>query len=1211
MKKRLGGIHYPREKVRKLLLMTKISIVLMLFCLQIQANVFSQQTRLSMKLGNVSIKQLFLEIEKATNLSFVYDTKIVDRLGNVDVNFTNEEIGRILDYCFTGKGVEYSFVDDHVIIRKGDPVSLEQQVEKRKITGVVKDRQGTPLPGVTILIKGTQTGVATDIDGQFSLTTPIAGNLTLTVSFIGMKTKEVTVTGNQPLDITMDEDKQVMDEVVVTGYQKIDRKLFTGSASKVDVKETLLQGVPDLTRSLQGQVAGVQVNNVSGTFGAAPVVTIRGNSSINGTNKPLWVVDGVILEDLVQASAQELTSGNLATLLTSGVAGLNPDDIESMEILKDVSATSLYGAQAMNGVIVITTKSGRKGKVNVNYSGSVSLRPKPSYSDFDIMSSDDEMSVYKELEGKGWLSMTTVAKSENFGAMGKMFDEIYKGNINWGPNGRLNEDFLSKYANANTDWFDVLFTNSVTHQHSFSFSGGGEKSAFYASLSYFKDNGQTVADKVARYTATLRGKFDITKNFNVGVKLAANLRDQTVPGTNNRSFNAITGEFSRDFDINPYSFALNTSRSMRAYDDNGDYEYFRRNYAPFNILYELGHNQVDIRVQDLSAQVDLEWEVIKGLTLRGTGSMRRATTLREHKIHETANQAEAYRAAGTQDIMNANKFLFRDPLKPLENPYSILPEGGFYNTIHDNLSHYYFRGVFDYSPAIGDDHSLNLFGGFEVNYANRDNRAQDGWGIVYDRGGVVVSSPDLSRYLSTNGMSYFSFDEMRDRRASFFVNGAYSYMGKYIMNVGFRRDGSNQLGKSKSARYLPSWNISGAWNMQTEPFMQGVSHIFSQLKPKISYGYNGIMGPSTSASLSVYARQTVRPQDNETYNSIEALANDDLTWEKMYELNAGLEFGLFSNRVMVDFAYYNRKSVDLIDWVVTSGIGGFARKFGNIGDMKSHGFEMSLNTVNIKQSDFEWSMNLNVNFHKSEITRLNDYSRISDAVANTGTALLGYPQRGLFSVKFAGLDNQGIPTFYDAQNRVVYDMDLQGRNDITKILKYEGPIEPKGYGGWTNRFQYRGVEFSFGLVYKYGNVIRLDDAFAPYYNDFSAFTKELKNRWMFSGDEKKTNIPAILDKRTFDKIESYQTYEMYNKSTERVAKGDFIRLKDITLRYTFPDRILKHSFMNTASVSFQANNLWLIWSDKALNGIDPEFYSSGGVSLPVSRLYTFSVNIGF
>ncbi len=1166
--------------------------------------------KLSLEHTNAKLSKVFKDIEKQTNYKFFYNNDVVNLDQTVTIKAYDEALGIVLDRLF-GETYDYTLENNLIVL------SLKKQAPESKklvtIKGIVKDDLGDPLPRATVAEKGTTHKTMTDLEGRFTLKVSGGKSVTLVVSFIGMGSKEVKVDPSKGGEITivMEEGNTALSEVIVTGYQKVDRKLFTGSAAVVNAEETLLDGIPDVTRSLQGQVAGVSVSNVSGTFGATPQITIRGNSSIHGTNKPLWVVDGVILEDLINVSAEDLTSGNLSTLLSSGVAGLNPDDIETFQVLKDVSATSLYGAQAMNGVIVITTKSGTSDKLNINYTGSVTMRQRPDYSSFDIMNSADEVSIYKELVRKGWVGITSVAGAKKYGVLGKMYDEITKKNLEWGPNGLYNEEFLSKYARANTDWFDVLFNNSITQQHSLSVQAGGKKSRYYASLGYYHDTGQSIADRVSKFNASLKGDFKITDNFNIGAKLTTNIRDQKVPGTNDRQFDPTTGAFSRLFDINPFSYALNTARSMRPYDDEGNLEYFRNEYAPFNIINEVNHNYVLMSVHDIATQVDLQYKIPQyKLTFNATGSLRWANTLQEHLIHEKSNQAESYRADYTETITKSNKLLFKDPQRPGSNPYSILPEGGFYNTDENNLRHLYGRFVAEWNPSFVDTHVFNILLGGEINYANRYNRWNEGWGYIYDQGGVVVMHNELMRYLNSQGRKIFGYTELRDRRASAFTNVAYSYLGKYVFNAGFRYDGSNQLGSSPTARYLPSWNVSGAWNLKEEPFLRGVTWV-SSIRPKVSYGYNGIMGPVASAALKVYAEQTMRPSHNETSNYIQSLPDNSLTWEKMYELNLGLEYAFLSHRISGEIAYYNRKSIDLIDLLYTSGIGGQRIKIGNIGDMKAHGIEFTLNTTNITTKDFTWSTGLNINFHTSEITKLQQTSRIGDAISNLGAPILGYPQRGLFSVRFAGLDSKGIPTFYDKDDNIVYDINLQSRTDLSKLLKYEGPLEAKSYGGLTNSFRYKAVTLSFGLVYRWGNVIRLDDAFYSQYDDYSAFSKELKNRWVLPGDETKTTIPALLDVRTYEKMGFNNTYQLYNKSTERVAKGDFIRLKDISLSYTLPTGLTQKFGCNNLRLSLQATNLWLIYADKKLKGMDPEFFASGGVSLPIPKMYTFTVNASF
>ncbi len=1191
--------------------MKNFILLFFVFSLNVNANILSQ-ARVSLELTDVSIKTLINEIESQTELGFLYNLNEIKGVDRISVEAYQETVREVLDRVLENTGLTYE-LDRNVIVIKPNPTpKLILQDGKRRLIGTIVNDTKESLPGVSVVVKGTSNGVSTDFDGNFSLEIPDSGNVTLLISFIGMEPQEIGITNQERLDIVMSGSSEQLNEVVVTtGYQKIDRKLFTGSAQKLLSEDIKLEGSPDITSSLQGKATGVQVSNVSSTFGAAPVITIRGNSSINGNNKPLWVVDGVELEDLVQVSADDLTSGNLSTLLSSGVAGLNPEDIADFQILKDVSATALYGAKAMNGVIVITTKQGKEGKLTVNYSGSVSIKDKPQYANFDIMDSGSEMSVYRQLSDYGWVDMTTVARAENYGALGKMYDGINNGTVAWGPNGGLNEDFLEPYGRANTDWFDHLFKKGITQQHSFSLSGGTKNSSYYASMSYYNDSGYTIADNVDKYTAALRLQFKPTDKLSVGIKLSANVRDQKVPGTKNRSFDAMTGEYTRDFDINPFSYALNASRSMRAYDEKGDLEYFRRSFAPFNIIHELRNNYVDVEVKDITFQTDLEYALTKQLNVRSTFQMRRASTERKHQIHETSNQAEAYRANGTQSIIDANKLLFKNPAYPNSNAYSILPEGGFLNVSNDRLSHYYIRNTIEWSPRIGDDHIMNVFLGNEVNITDRESFDDDIWGISYDKGSVVSTHPDLQRYLNSLGQGNFPSDMSKDRRASVFTTAAYTYQGKYIVNGSFRYDGSNQLGKSRSARFLPSWTVSGAWNLHAESFMEENVSFVDHLKTKASYGFNGIMGPNTSAALAMYSSQTLRPSDNETYYYISDLDNEDLTWEKMYELNLGIDFALFKNKLSGEIGYYKRNSVDLIDVVSTPGVGGRQLKYGNVGDMESHGWEFMLNTSNVKTKDFSWSTSFNWNNHTSEITKLENNAMISEAISNIGAPLKGYSHRSLFSVRFAGLDSKGIPTFYGKNDEVVYDLNLQNRDDITSVLKYEGSLSPKFYGGLTNNFKYKNFGLNIGIVYKWGNVIRLDDAFEARYTDYDSFSKELANRWMVPGDEAYTNIPAILDRRSQDVLGGDNAYDLYNKSTERVAKGDFIRLKDVTLSYRLSSNVLDKINIKSGSLSFQATNLWLMYSDDKLNGIDPEFYSSGGVSMPISRMYTFTLNLGF
>ncbi len=1083
---------------------------------------------------------------------------------------------------------------------------------QRSVTGNVKDNLGESLPGVAVNIEHTTTGTVTDLDGNFRL--QATDGETLIFSMVGMETARLVVSANQNWSLTLKESTALLDEVVVTGFQEVDRKLFTGSSQNVKMSDIKIAGVADASRSLEGRVAGVSVDNVSGSFGTAPKIRIRGNTSINGNNQPLFVVDGVILEDLANVNTEDLISGNANTLVSSSVANLNPDDIESFQVLKDASATAIYGARAANGVIVITTKRGQSGALRVNYSGNFSAKLRPSYNNFFLLNSAQEMSVYRELVDKGLIDISTSVRAQNFGAMGKMFKLIADHEIPWGPGGSINNEFLNQYENANTDWFDVLFNDvGLQQQHSLSFTAGTEKSNSYYSISYLSDQGQTIADKVQRFTGTTRNTFFISDKFTFGLKLAASFREQEAPGTRNREFDPLTGRYSRDFDINPFSYSLNTARSIRPFDENGDPEFFRRNFAPFNIMEELKYNFIDITVVDVSVQADFEVRPTDNLTIKGVLQGRYANTVSDHKVHERSNQAEAFRANDTQFIQDANNLLFRDPDNPGLNPQVVLPVGGFNYIDQNDLINFFSRISVEWSKTLNTVHEINILAGEEIRFTNRSTTQSTGLGVVFESGGVVVTDPNIIKFFNLQNIDYFSIGEERDRFVGLFFNGGYAYKSRYIGNFTVRYDGSNQLGASSSARYLPTWNVSGAWNMHNEPFFRnmGFFNNFEYLKIRSTYGISGNLPPEASAILNLQADVTVRPTDIEPFLQIFDLTNTELTWEKLKEFNVGVDFGLKGSRLDVSFDFYMRDAFDLIGVVQTSGIGGQGLKVGNFADMESIGFEAQVSSKLVDTGGFNWRMDFNVGYNRDEITRLDFGPRIADALSQNGAAVLGGPRRGIFSSKFAGLNAKGIPEYFDENGERVFSYDLQERENLTSTLEFEGPAEPRLFGGLNNVFTYGNFSLSALISYKWDYKIRLNDAFFASYTDFDGLPGDLANRWAVPGDEELTNIPVILDRGVAQtNSDIILGYDLYNKSGLRVANGDYIRLKAVRLSYLVPASFTNHIGLSSATISLEGQNLALLYSDGALNGQDPEFFRSGGVSLPQPRQITFSLNIG-
>lgn len=1081
---------------------------------------------------------------------------------------------------------------------------------QRTIRGEVRDQGGKPLSGASVIIKGTSQGVSTDSEGKFTLQVPTGA--VLQIRLLGYEGQDVTVGTRDFISVNMKATSTVLDDVVVTGYQVVSKRQFTGASTKINTEDVRRDGIADVSRMLEGQVAGVSVQNVSGTFGAAPKIRVRGATSISGDNKPLWVVDGMILEDIVNISNEQLSTGDPATLIGSSVAGLNPDDIESFEILKDAAATSLYGARAMNGVIVITTKKGRVGTPLVSYTGNFSTYLKPSYSEFNIMNSHDQMSMYAEMQRKGWLNYGQTSRFANGGVFVKMADLINQYNESNGQFGLKNDPasrraFLERYANANTDWFDVLFDNSLMQEHALSVSMGTEKGQLYVSTSYLNDNGWSKADAVQRYTGNVRATFTPSKRLNFGIIAQGSIRDQNAPGTLGRTSNQVTGSFDRDFDINPFNYALNTSRVLTAFDEKGDLEYFRRNFAPFNILNELEYNNIKLNFIDFKMQGDLRYNILNNLKFSFEGAYRYAVTNQEHNIHENSNMPNAYRADADATIRESNRFLYRDPDNPEAEPIVILPYGGFYNTDDVNMVSYNLRNSLDYNVKLAEDHKLNSYAFMELRSADRKFKVFNGYGYQFDKGGVPYVDPKFLKMMVEANANYFEMSKRKERFLAYGLNSRYTFKDRYNVAGTVRYDGSNLMGRTNTARWLPTWNLSASWNIDGEEFFQRQSFI-NTATLRASYGLTASSGPATNSSVVLRNRAANRPYltERESVIGIANVENSELTWEKMYKANIGFDMAMWNNRLTLTMDYYDHDSYDLIGRIRTGGIDGEALKLANYADMEAYGIEGTLGVKLLNKSDWKWDTQFNFGYNKAKITNLRNEPNIWSLVNTDGGAMVGYPQRGLFSLDYKGLDQkQGMPKFINEKGEESPDVFLQDLN--TSHLVYEGSIDPLLTGGFFNGFQYKNIRLTALVTFSTGNVVRLRPAFRSSYTELDATPDEFLNRWLMYGDDAE---PSILDRRENSDIIGSYPYNNYNYSTRRVAKGDFIRLKQVMLSYNLPQNLLKTSTLKSASLSLVANNLWLIYSDKDLNGQDPEFFGSGGVAMPIPRQFTLSLKLG-
>lgn len=1096
------------------------------------------------------------------------------------------------------------------------------------VSGKVVDSASKPISGVSVVVKGTKNGTSTNSAGEFELS-GVASNATLIISNVGFEPRQVKATAGKALNITLNPDASTLTDVVVTGFQRINRKNFTGSAATIKADDVRQSGVIDPSRMLEGRVAGVSVQNVSSTFGSAPKIRIRGATSLNGDNKPLWVVDGVVLEDIINISNDQLSSGDPTTLLGSSVAGINSNDIESFDILKDAAATALYGARAMNGVVVITTKKGRSGKSNISYTGNFTTQLKPMYAEYNIMNSAQQMSVLGELERKGILS-SDILSGSNFGVYGKMFDYINtpdaNGNFRLQNTPEAKSAFLKKYGTVNTDWFDLLFKNSLVQEHSLSISSGTDKSQSFFSTSFYGDNGWTIADNVKRYTLNFRNNYNLSNKLSVGFLTTGSVRQQKAPGAIGRVSNPVNGQYERNFDINPFSYALNTSRTLTAFDDNGDREYFRRNFAPFNIFTELENNRLNINVIDLKLQGEVGYKFSKSLRYDFIGALRYVKSTREHEITENSNMANAYRAADNATMREANQFLYDNPDDDEVEKQIVLPYGGFYNRTEDQLINFDFRNSLNYVNTFSDKHTVNILLGQQIKYADRQNFSNTGYGYQYDNGGVPFVDYRILKQTIESSFPYYGMSKDFDRFAAFYLNGQYTYKKLFNLYGTVRYDGSNKLGSSPKARWLPTWSFGGSLNIEEFQFMQNVRQV-QYIKLRGSYGLTASLGPATNSDIVLRSAITNRtiPTDRESVIILANLENSELTWEKNKQGNIGIDAGLFGGRVNLAIDRYFRKSFDLISVIRTPGIGGEAYKAANYATLSSNGWDFVIGGTIIKKKNWSWRANFTFGSNTTLITNAKNEPIIFNLIQAQGGNNEGYPVNALFSIPFAGLNpTTGVPQFVVGQyatkdpNDPNYLKDSIGpdvyfQDQIVKFLKFEGQVDPKYTGGISNTFTYKDFSFSFFITYQGGNKIRLYPAFRSGYSDFDAMPREFVDRWVMPGDEGTTKVPSILDiyQAYLTNGEGREPYNTYNYSSERIASGAFMRLKTVSLTYNVKPATLKKWGMNGFSVTLVSNNPWLIYSDKKLKGQDPEFFNTGGVAQPIQKQFVLSLKASF
>lgn len=721
------------------------------------------------------------------------------------------------------------------------------------------------------------------------------------------------------------------------------------------------------------------------------------------------------------------------------------------------------------------------------------------------------------------------------------------------------------------------------------------------------DPGWTEQSKVQRYTYSINANYNLSKKVTLNLIGNTSYRKQRAPGTTTQKGDAVSGAVSRDFDINPYSYAINTSRAL---DPN---VFYTSSYAPFNIHHELANNFMDFDVLDMKVQAELKYKPITKVELAVLGAYKFSNTVQNHQVRDNSNFAMAYRAMDDATIRDANPWLYQDPDQTNSKKFSVLEKGGFQRETKYKMNSWDFRATASYNDVYNDDHIVNFYGGMEVNNTDRFRTHFDAVGVQYQLDMLGSYDYHYFKQLSEEGGHYFTLNNTYGRDVSFFGTANYSWKGRYSANLTTRYEGSNRLGKARSARWLPTWNVSGAWNAHEEPWFRKVfNNTLTHATIRASYSLTGDKPAVANSQVILKSVNPWRPfsSDQESALEVSDFANPELTYEKKHEFNIGTDLGFLDNRINVTFDWYTRNNYDLLGPRTTNGTKGTITEFANIASMKSHGEELGISTKNIMTKDFQWNTDFIFSHVKTKVTKLDNRSQIFDMISGVGFTRKGDPYRALYSMDFKGLNENGIPTFINEKGELTTS-EIEFQSRVLDYLVYEGPTDPTVTGSLGNTFSYKGWHLNVFATYAFGNKVRLDPAFKSSYSDLSSMPKDFKNRWTVSGDERRTSIPAIADLRTLQNdLRLANAYNAYNFSTDRVAKGDFIRMKEISVSYDFPHAWVNALSLNTLNLKLQATNLFLIYSDKKLNGQDPEFFNAGGVAVPMARQFTLTLRLG-
>ncbi|MEQ2975084.1 SusC/RagA family TonB-linked outer membrane protein [Butyricimonas faecihominis] len=1146
-------------------------------------NVFPQEMRVSLDLKDASMQEFMQVVKEKTGVSFIFSAALIEKAGKISLQVKDEPLNKVLNEVFAAQGLSFIYKSGAVIVKKQQPVQDEKKI---LVKGRVTDTKNTPLPGVTITIKGTSVGTSSDVNGKFQMLLLDSTNV-LVFSFVGMEPQEVKYQGQDSLVVKMKETTEALEEVVVTGYQEIREKTAVGSYSKVKSEDLIMTGTNSLEQMLQGKVPGMMVINSSGLTGQRQKVRVRGTSTVLGNAEPVWVVDGIIQEDPLPFEMEDFNatiedSDLMRDFVGGAIDWLNPSEIEDITVLKDAAATAIYGVKAANGVIVIRTKRGERGKPSVSYYGRYSGSLRLSYDRMEIMNSQERVELAREGFARG-----AQVLDETIGYSGLALAYL-RGEIT-----REQFEKDAKYMETvNTDWFKILYRNPLNQEHSVSISGGNQDGTYRASVGYTKTQNTARGNERERY----RGSINITNRFSPKLNLFVSLSGSYTK----------TQAFANGVD--PFGYAMNTSRTIPCYDESGGlYFYSQANGYKYNILNELANSGNENTSSSININANLRYSLTNNLRFGVTLGGGRSTTFAETWFTEYSNYIAAMRGYdyGTISVGDSK----------YQN--SQLPFGG-YQTIQENRSfNYTMRLQADWGKSFGLDqeHRVNVMAGWEARSSQYNGYSNKVYGYQPDRGKSFATLPMVIPGTGLTNSLLANKPQVTDRLSnylSYYVSASYNYYQRYSISMNVRGDASNRFGQDKRNKFTPVWSTGFRWNITEEPWMQNVKKVFTDLSLMATFGYQGNVVEAVSPDLIVKFNE-VNSETGEQSLSVSRRPSPDIRWEKTLSMDYNLSWSLFRNRINGNFSYYYKKTTDLIVQQNVALENGVLSTYVNQGDLENWGWDMYLSFVPVRTENFTWSVSTTFSHNSNKVRATVNQENPTWRNAVGGTFLKeGYPVGAFWAFRFVGIDQQtGGPIIDDTG----IEQEIAGE-DPSVYLEYMGQRDPATNLGINMVFRYKRFSFPLSIYYVNGGKQFLPN---PWTNNKGLPTEarnastELNKRWRVPGD--RTNIPGIpvrggYEMKTYNYTNhasvSYYPYEAWGYSNARVVDKWYIRFNDFSFAYDLPERWIRGVF-KSVRVSFFVSNPLIIKS-KDFKGRDPEVAMG---SQPRERSFSLGLDVKF